>query len=81
MQQSKAMVSSKHFVNYVAKPHDSLHHICAKFHSTPYRMRQLNPLVNLDEIKQGQTLLVEINSLGQKSSLKTEESESPSPFK
>jgi LysM domain len=70
------MINNKTFVNYITKQHDSLPSICAKFHSTPYRMRQLNPQVNLDEIKPGQTLLVEITQLRKGSE------ESPlSPFK
>lgn len=43
----------KHLLNYTTCAEDTLYTICSKFHSTPYRIRQLNPNVNLDELQEG----------------------------
>lgn len=32
-------LDKKQFINYTTKAHDTLHLVCTKFHSTPYRMR------------------------------------------
>lgn len=54
----------KKIVTYKTRKEDNLQQICLIFNTTPYRVRELNPHLNLDDMKQGTSLLVDINSSG-----------------